>query len=158
MEKLASMEIFGGRLKEERKRLGLKQGELADRAGTTNVAQSRYESGDRSPDWGYLSAVAQAGVDVLYVLTGQHSTMALATDEHVLLAGYRSLDAQGRAGVLGMIGGLTQQAPAAPKAAKATKVHQSFEGANVGQQVTGDVTAPFSINMGGAGRKKKRES
>ncbi|RBL66833.1 transcriptional regulator, partial [Pseudomonas sp. MWU13-2625] len=55
------------------------------------------------------------------------------------------------------IGGMTQ-APATPKAAKATKVHQNFEGASVGQQVTGDVTAPFSINMGGAGRKKKRES
>ncbi|MGS0892746.1 helix-turn-helix domain-containing protein [Burkholderia stagnalis] len=149
------MEIFGERLKAERKRLGLKQGELADRAGTTNVAQSRYESGDRSPDWGYLSAVAQAGVDVLYVLTGQHSTVALSIDEHALLAGYRSLDAQGRAGVLGMIGGLTQQVPAATKA---TKIHQNFEGANVGQQVTGDVTAPVSINMSGTGRKKKRES
>lgn len=151
------MEIFGERLKAERKRLGLKQGELADRAGTTNVAQSRYESGDRSPDWGYLSAVAQVGVDVLYVLTGQHSTLELSADEHVLLAGYRSLDAQGRAGVLGMIGGMTQ-APAAPKATKATTIQQNFEGANVGQHVTGDVTAPFSINMGSAGRKKKRES
>ncbi|WP_175742680.1 helix-turn-helix domain-containing protein [Burkholderia ambifaria] len=151
------MEIFGERLKAERKRLGLKQGELADRAGTTNVAQSRYESGDRSPDWGYLSAVAQVGVDVLYVLTGRHSTLELSVDEHVLLAGYRSLDAQGRAGVLGMIGGMTQ-APAAPKATKATTVQQNFEGTNVGQHVTGDVTAPFSINMGSAGRKKKRES
>lgn len=152
------MEIFGERLKAERKRLGLKQAELADRAGTTNVAQSRYESGDRSPDWGYLAAIAQAGVDVLYVLTGQHSTLELSADEHVLLAGYRSLDAQGRAGVLGMIGGMTQPVTAVPSAKKATTVHQNFQGASVGQHVTGDVTGPFSINMSGAGRKKKRES
>lgn len=106
----------------------------------------------------YLAKVAAVGVDVLYVLTGQRNTSELSSDEEVLVAGYRSLDAQGRAGVLGMIGGMTQ-APAAPKPKKATTVHQNFEGANVGQHVTGDVTAPFSINMGGsAGRKKKRES
>ncbi|RQQ73117.1 XRE family transcriptional regulator [Burkholderia stagnalis] len=151
------MENFGERLKAERKRLGLKQAELADRAGTTNVAQSRYESGDRSPDWEYLSAVARAGVDVLYVLTGKRNTSELSGDEEVLVAGYRSLDPKGRAGVLGMIGGMTQ-IPTAPKTTKTATVHQNFEGANVGQHVTGDVTAPFSINMGGAGRKRKRES
>ncbi|AJY30106.1 gp11 domain protein [Burkholderia thailandensis 34] len=75
-----------------------------------------------------------------------------------MLAGYRSLDPKGRAGVLGMIGGMTQQVPVAPKAAKTKAVHQNFEGAKIGNHVVGDVTAPFTINMGGARRKKKRES
>lgn len=157
-KKIANMENFGDRLKEERKRLGLKQGELAGRVGTTNVAQSRYESGDRSPDWAYLSAVAEAGVDVLYVLTGRRNSTELTPDEEMLLTGYRALDTKGRAGVLGMISGMTQQGATAPAPAKSSKVRQNFEGANIGQHVTGDVTAPFSINMGTAGRKKKRES
>jgi transcriptional regulator with XRE-family HTH domain len=141
------MENFGERLKEERKRLGLNQGQLADRAGTTNVAQSRYESGDRSPDWGYLSAVAQVGVDVLYVLTGQRSSALLSPDEDLLLSGYRSLDAKGRAGVLGLIGGMTQSD-------RATTT-MSFKGP-VGQQVHGDVTYTGSVELNvGEERKKK---
>ncbi|WP_334070397.1 helix-turn-helix transcriptional regulator [Burkholderia cepacia] len=148
---------IGERLRSERKRLGHSQTQFAELAGVHKNAQGNYEGDLRRPDADYLVQVAGIGVDVLYVLTGQHNTSGLSTDEHVLLAGYRSLDAQGRAGVLGMIGGMTQ-APAAPKAAKTTTVHQNFEGANVGQQVTGDVTAPVSIKMGSGGRKKKRES
>ncbi|CAB5285382.1 XRE family transcriptional regulator [Burkholderia multivorans] len=99
------------------------------------------------------------GVDVAYLLTGQRSAAALRTDEEVLLAGYRALDTKGRAGVLGMIAGMTQQGATESASTKTAKVRQNFEGANIGQHVTGDVTAPFSINMGGsAGRKKKRES
>ncbi len=106
----------------------------------------------------YLAQIAAVGVDVLYILTGQRNTSDLSGDEGVLLAGYRSLDAKGRAGVLGMIAGMTQQVAPAPMAEKTTTVHQNFEGANVGQHVTGDLTAPFTINVGGARRKKKRET
>ncbi|MDN7492508.1 helix-turn-helix domain-containing protein [Burkholderia sp. AU45274] len=152
------MKDFASRLKEERKRLGVNQTAFAALGGITKDTQLNYESGVRRPDSAYLEAIAAHGVDVAYLLTGQRNAAALSTDEEVLLAGYRSLDAKGRAGVLGMIGGMTQQIPTTPQAAKTTTVHQNFEGANVGQHVTGDVTAPFSINMGGAGRKKKRES
>nr|WP_157641624.1 helix-turn-helix transcriptional regulator [Burkholderia ubonensis] len=148
---------IGERLRLERKRLGHSQTQFAELAGVHKNAQGNYEGDLRRPDADYLVQIASIGVDVLFVLTGQHNTSELSTDEHVLLAGYRSLDAQGRAGVLGMIGGMTQAA-AAPKGTKTATVHQNFEGANVGQHVTGDVTAPFSINMGGAARKKKRES
>ncbi|KWI64102.1 XRE family transcriptional regulator [Burkholderia stagnalis] len=151
------MNSFAERLREERQRLGLNQTDFAASGGVKRDAQQNYESGSRRPDSSYLEAIAALGVDVAYLLKGQRNASELSADEEVLIAGYRSLDAQGRAGVLGMIGGMTQ-VPAVPKAAKTTTVHQNFEGANVGQHVTGDVTAPFSINMGGAGRKKKRES
>ncbi|KVK71717.1 helix-turn-helix domain-containing protein [Burkholderia sp. MSMB1498] len=152
------MNSFAERLREERQRLGLNQTDFAASGGVKRDAQQNYESGLRRPDSSYLEAVAALGVDVAYLLTGQRNASELSADEEVLLAGYRSLDAKGRAGVLGLIGGMTQQVPAAPKAAKTTTVHQNFEGAKIGNHVVGDVTAPFTINMGGAGRKKKRES
>lgn len=145
-------------MRSERKRLGHSQTQFAELAGVHKNAQGNYEGDLRRPDADYLVKVSAMGVDVLYVLTGQRNTAELSGDEEVLLAGYRSLDAKGRAGVLGMIGGMTQGAPAAPKAKKTTKVHQNFEGANVGQHVTGDLTAPFTINVGKTERKKKREN
>jgi len=39
--------------------------------GVTHKSQGLYESGERKPDTAYLAAVAVAGVDVLYVITGR---------------------------------------------------------------------------------------
>lgn len=61
---------IGDRLKEERTRLGLNQTEFASIAGVQKNAQSKYENGERSPDSAYLAAIAAAGVDVLYIITG----------------------------------------------------------------------------------------
>lgn len=69
----AFMETFvgiGDRLKQERERLGLNQTELAAAAGASKNSQYNYEKGERSPDAAYLAAVAQKGVDILYVVTG----------------------------------------------------------------------------------------
>jgi transcriptional regulator with XRE-family HTH domain len=68
------METFvgiGERLKAERERLGFNQTELAAKAGASKNSQYNYEKGERSPDASYLAAVAEQGVDVLYVLTGE---------------------------------------------------------------------------------------
>lgn len=62
---------IGGRLREERERLGLNQAELGTSGGVQKLAQLKYEKGDRAPDADYLEAVAAKGVDVLYVLTGK---------------------------------------------------------------------------------------
>jgi transcriptional regulator with XRE-family HTH domain len=152
------MVSIGDRLRDERKRTSLSQRAFAERGGVTEKTQVLYEKGERVPDAIYLEKIAAAGVDVLFVLTGHRNSAELSPDEEVLVTGYRSLDAKGRAGVLGMISGMTQQGATEPAPAKSSKVRQNFEGANIGQHVTGDVTAPFSINMGTAGRKKKRES
>ena len=61
---------FGARLAEERKRLGLKQAEFAVRVGTDVPKQSLYENDRRELRADYLARLAQANVDVLYVLTG----------------------------------------------------------------------------------------
>lgn len=114
--------LIGERLKEERIRLGKNQTEFAQIAaaagasGTTRQSQSLYEKGDRMPDATYLAAVAEAGVDVSYVLTGERGgkvALALRPDEELVLEGYRQLDARGRAGVMALIGGMSP--PAAKK-------------------------------------------
>lgn len=62
---------IGDRLKEERERLGFNQTDFAAKAGASKNSQYNYEKGERSPDATYLAAVAERGVDVLYVVTGE---------------------------------------------------------------------------------------
>ncbi|HEX5185120.1 MAG TPA: helix-turn-helix transcriptional regulator [Allosphingosinicella sp.] len=62
---------FGARLAEERKRLGLKQAEFAALVGTDVPKQSLYENDRRELRGDYLARLADAEVDVVYVLTGQ---------------------------------------------------------------------------------------
>lgn len=64
------------------------------------TSQFNYEKGDRSPDATYLSAVAQKGVDVLYVVTGERRPElagSLSADETRLVERYRLMSNEGRA-------------------------------------------------------------
>lgn len=64
------------RLTEERLRLGYGQGEFAALGGVGRGAQANYEKGLRQPDMAYLEAVAAAGADVLYIVTGARALSA----------------------------------------------------------------------------------
>ena len=97
------------RLREERKRLGLTQERFGAEGGVGKLAQLNYEKGERSPDAAYLSAIALAGVDVSYVLTGERFAAAMTPDEVALLAAYRALDGRGKAAALGAVSGLSVQ-------------------------------------------------
>lgn len=70
------MSEMGDRLRQERKRLGWSQNEMGALGGVAANAQGKYESGDRVPRADYLAALADAGVDVLYVLTGRRIARA----------------------------------------------------------------------------------
>ena len=72
------MPNFSERLRTERERLELSQQGLAEKCGVTARSQRNYESGERNPDSVYLAAIAAAGADVLYILTGQRSGVAAA--------------------------------------------------------------------------------
>jgi transcriptional regulator with XRE-family HTH domain len=61
------------RIKNERNRLELNQGDFAEKAGVKRRAQAHYESGERCPDGLYLAAIASIGVDVQFILTGRRS-------------------------------------------------------------------------------------
>ena len=82
---------IGARLREERDRLGMNQEGFGLLGGVRKQAQLLYEKDERKPDSDYLAAVAEAGVDVLYVLTGKRQDALPATDasEQLLLDNFR---------------------------------------------------------------------
>lgn len=140
---IGQMTDFSDRLREERKRLGLNQADFAALGGVKKDAQLNYERGSRAPDSNYLAAIAAAGVDVLYLLVGETAAAAVAPDEKELLLGYRKLDIRSKAGMLGMVKGMS----APEETAKAI-----FHG-DVGQVVHGNQTGPVSFSVGGKKNK-----
>lgn len=79
-------------MREERRRLGLTQDQLAGIAGVTRRAQTRYETDANSASSTYFSTIAETGIDVLYVLTGKRSVpvqSTLTNEELALLDNYR---------------------------------------------------------------------
>ena len=140
--------MLGGRLAEERMKIGHTQRSLADLFEKSSRTQIKYESGDTAPDAGYLHGLHLLGMDVFYILTGEMSPAPITAEEKIVLNAYRKLDERGRAGVLGMLGGMSAPLTSSPAKRKQKVV---FHG-DIGQQVTGDITAPMTINVG---RKKK---
>lgn len=144
-----NMSTIGEALKAERLRLGMNQEEFGAAGGVKKRTQISYEQDERSPDAVYLRAISAIGVDVQFILTGDQATASLTQDEKELLTGYRGLDIRGKAGVLGMIEGMS--AAPAPRPAQ-NGPHVEFHG-KVGQQITGDINVPQTINMGGSKKK-----
>lgn len=70
--------MLGERLKEERQRLKLTQPELAEAAGAKKRTVIDWEKGVSSPTAIQLEALALKGLDVLYVVTGQRSNVAIS--------------------------------------------------------------------------------
>lgn len=103
------------RLREERKRLGKTQEEFAVIAGVTRVPYTAWEkSGGPSPSANNLAALASAGADVLYILTGQRSQpiapeATLPPRERALLDNYRHTDEAGKKIIEGTAGLAAQQ-------------------------------------------------
>src|SRR4028118_1988188 len=85
---------FGARLAEERKRLGLKQAEFAALVGTDVPKQSLYENDRRELRADYLARLADADVDVIYVLTGHRMEGSRLSEQATrLLSAYLCLPA-----------------------------------------------------------------
>ena len=81
------------RLREERKARGLDQQEIADALGVNIKTVGRWEKNIAIPT-DKLAALQGFGVDVYYVVTGQHMpvvTNALSSDETELVEHYRLL-------------------------------------------------------------------
>ena len=83
---------IGDWLRDERKRLGLSQPAFAELAGTTKQTVFSWETGKTAPDAFQLAALAAAGADVLYILTGQRIGGASAPAlQHAVSEGDRIL-------------------------------------------------------------------
>ena len=101
---------FGTRLAEERKRLGLKQAEVADLVGTDVPKQSLYENDRRELRADYLARLAQADVDIVYVLTGRRSEGEwLADGPSELLSCYLALPPEMQDALAGLARSLRDQ-------------------------------------------------
>lgn len=89
------MQTSGARLKAERERLGLTQSKIAAIGGVGKTTQIKYEKDTSSPDIPYLAAVAKAGIDIFYVITGERindSQHTLLVDEVQLVLNVRGLN------------------------------------------------------------------
>jgi transcriptional regulator with XRE-family HTH domain len=109
------MTVIGSRIREERERLKLTQRAFGEIGGVEPNAQGKYESGERWPKADYLAAVAQRGVDVLYVLTGERSARTadpLGEEEAALLARYRTLPQAARQAFTAMMDAVAALVPA----------------------------------------------
>lgn len=96
--------------------MGLSQTEFAQIAadagapGATRQSQAKYEKGVATASAAYMAAIASAGVDVLYILTGSREKeppLALSSDEKVVLDYYRKASRDTRKAVLGALIGAT---------------------------------------------------
>lgn len=105
------MVSIGERLREERESLGMTQEQLADALSVTKKTQGIYERGQRSPNAEYLSALADIGCDVLYILTGVRQvkeSLELSVRENCMLANYRALPEEDQAAVQRMTSALAK--------------------------------------------------
>jgi transcriptional regulator with XRE-family HTH domain len=98
---------FGARLAEERRRLGHKQAHFAALVGSDPPKQSLYENNHRELRAPYLSRIAEAGVDVLYVLTGKrHVGEWLGKNGNALLSAWLELPEELQPAVLAFVADL----------------------------------------------------
>jgi transcriptional regulator with XRE-family HTH domain len=93
---MVSFMNIGKRLKEERERLGMAQPAFAAVVGASKSSLIRWEAGAQTPDALAFSMWAGIGVDVLYVITGTRSYVALTRAEEALIDNYRHCDEHGR--------------------------------------------------------------
>ena len=94
---------FGARLKEERKRLKLTQSQIAAEVGTTKSTQLLYEKDAMRANSDYLAAIAQRGLDVAYILTGERGGVQLTEEEAEMLSLIRRAAPEVRATALDVL-------------------------------------------------------
>lgn len=133
------------RLREERERLGLTQEAFGSIGGVLKRAVINYEKGERFPDVSFLAGVANAGADVLYIVTGKRGSES----EGVLTAAESTLLTRWRSGSPVLRGYLEEVGQTLAAGGNTITV-----GGDVGQQVNGDqtVSGPMTVNVG---RKKR---
>ncbi|WP_031421355.1 helix-turn-helix domain-containing protein [Xanthomonas euvesicatoria] len=139
----------GKRLKEERKRLGLTQEEMAVQLGLTRYAQLNFEKNINLPGGAYLLAALDRGVDVMYVLSGHRAQ--LDPVDRLLLSAFKDASPVARNAALTALGVLTD---ASSKASGGPVL--SLNNSEVGQAVsTTAIVDQSNMQIVVGGRKKK---
>lgn len=100
--KNAITENIGRRIRENRKRNGLTQGQVAAIADISLGAQHRYEAGTADAGATYLAHLANAGFDVLWLITGERCRETLSPETADLVGIFESMPPDMRAGLLNL--------------------------------------------------------
>ena len=142
------------RLKSERERLDLSQPRLADLAKVGKTTVINWEKGASAPDALQLAAMAAAGADVLYVVTGERSQGAaevelLPSDERVLVDAYRRCNPDAKRNLI-----QTAALLSAGMAAQGSSPSGHHAGGSI-QQNTGNNNVQIG-SIGSAPRTRKR--
>lgn len=98
-----NLSLFGGRLKESRKNLGLSQSDAADLTGVTREHWGRCERGMGMPGGEVFAALANAGADVRYILTGKRDfdpPCKLSSEEETMLDYFQQASKEARKAAL----------------------------------------------------------
>lgn len=141
----------GKRLKEERKRLGLTQEEMAVQFGLTRYAQLNFEKDINLPGGAYLLAALDRGVDVMYVLSGHRAQLDPA--ERRLLSAFKDASPDARNAVLVALG-LSADASSSKTGVGPVVLFNNSEIGSVTSASAPVDQRYMQINMGS--RKKKR--
>lgn len=110
---------IGNRIKEERERLEFDQASFASLGGASRHSEIDWEKGKSFPNAKVLAAMAAAGADVNYILTGIKSASApkpvaepLSQRKKILLDNYDNTSEEGRRIIEGTASAAAQPAPA----------------------------------------------
>ena len=133
--------MLEARLKEERNRLGFNQEDFAVMAGVTRRPYADWEAGKTSPTAAHLMALAAAGADVGYILTGQRQGQGIGEsavhqavlDAVDLLSLEKKVDANQLAKAVVKLA--AKSATPAIQPVAASKFAMSFDGATIGQHI-----------------------
>ncbi|WP_242506218.1 helix-turn-helix domain-containing protein [Pectobacterium zantedeschiae] len=134
------------RIKSERSRLSLKQGEVADICGVSREMWSKYERGIAVPGGEVLMLFAMAGANVQFILTGSNPPSVenrITKDESELIQHYRNAPLAVKAAVLAALTVGTSPQP--------TSSSQIFNG-----DVSGQFAGNQIINNGVVRNKKNK--
>lgn len=122
------MPDFASRLRKHREQLGLSLQTLAQMCGIGTQDQAAYESGVLKPNRRYLYALAEAGLDLGYLTTGEPSLQlpeGMDRGAFVFLENYRHCSPEAQADIFLtlMIAAAPSQARQAQEAARMRREH-----------------------------------
>lgn len=95
-------------MREIRDRSGLNQEAFGALGGVHRNTQVAYETSKRAPDTTYLQGLRAAGVDVVYILTGQRDEGMMTEDETRLLDVFTRCSTEDRQRILDLAARLAE--------------------------------------------------
>lgn len=97
---LSEIRNLGTRIRETRKFMGLTQADFAALGGVSLGAQNRYEAGGTDPGAAYFGKLAEAGIDIMMLITGRRCSDLLDSESAELVSIFAGMPPDMRDGLL----------------------------------------------------------